>query len=418
MTPSPLVSIVMPTLNQVHYLVAAVKSVFDQPSDNIELIVADGMSTDHSLTVLSKLQRQYGDKLKWFSQKDTGPAQAINRALMQSSGDIIGFLNSDDEYQPEAIPRAIEYFAKRPEHQLVYGYANYIDQSGKVLYKFPTQGPSTPIDEFASGSFLCTSTLFIRRAAMDQIGAFDETLSVAYDWDIHLRAFKRYPRQIGMLRVQQATSRLHPQCMSIRMPHLLAHDAMCISARHLGFASDTWVWTQIDHIIERYPFSSEELNLIKQIEAFLISVKTYLKPEQLKTILEKLKIDYRLGLSSLGLSVNVQNDGWITDQVMVKYKWTDTPAKAILMECNAQWPIAGKMKLRIITPTGQIDRTTVEVPGQFILRFEVPESQTPGFIGWIVEAQQHFVPKKHDKSSTDTRRLAFKVVSLKLETES
>ena len=112
-------AIVMPTLNQSAFLETAVRSVLEQDYPHVELIVVDGLSTDGTFELLVKLQREYGKRLRWVSQKDTGPAQAINTALGLAQGDIIGWLNSDDMYAQGAVRRAVNFFKKQKSAQLV-----------------------------------------------------------------------------------------------------------------------------------------------------------------------------------------------------------------------------------------------------------------------------------------------------------
>ena len=109
--PLPLVSIVMPSLNQGQYIEAAVMSVLEQSWRRLELVVQDGGSSDETLAILQRISGQ-DSRLKYSSSPDSGPAQALNRALAKTKGTIIGWLNADDLYTPGALERATDYFAK------------------------------------------------------------------------------------------------------------------------------------------------------------------------------------------------------------------------------------------------------------------------------------------------------------------
>jgi len=91
----PLVSIVMPSLNQAAFIAAAVESVLSQSYPQLELIVGDGGSTDGTQAWLAQRQTQDA-RLRWFSEPDSGPADALNKLLRQAKGTLIGWLNSDD----------------------------------------------------------------------------------------------------------------------------------------------------------------------------------------------------------------------------------------------------------------------------------------------------------------------------------
>jgi glycosyltransferase involved in cell wall biosynthesis len=410
----PLVSVVMPSLNQAQFLEEAVRSVLEQSYDHVELIVVDGMSTDGSIDLLVTLQKEFGDKLQWVCQKDTGPAQALNHAMTLTQGDIVGWLNSDDEYAPEAIERAVEYLQRMPNHQMVYGFGHHINAAGELLDTYPTKPPSTPIDAFANGSFICQPTVFMRKKALEQVGPLDETIKTAFDFDLWLRFFKRFPRQIGHIRRMQAYSRLHASCMTRRLRKQVAIDGLMVVAKHLGTAPDHWIWTHIDEMCEHYPFVDDALPLNKQLEAFLKEIRPLVAADKFRDLIEKLKKDYRFGLAGPQLFASVQPDGWVSKHLTVKYRWEGKPASAILVSCNANWPVPGKMHLKVSTPTGHVQKSSVEVPSEFVLSFDVPETDRSGYIMWTIETSQSFVPSKHDKKSTDNRKLSFTVTGLKV----
>jgi glycosyltransferase involved in cell wall biosynthesis len=196
--PTPLVSVVMPSLNQVQFLEEAVRSVLEQDYPHIELVVADGMSTDGSLELLGQLQAEFGERLRWISQKDSGAAQAVNRAVALAQGEIVGWLNSDDVYAPEALSRAVAFFNTHPAHQMVYGEGQHINAAGESLGKYPTKPPSTPLDAFADGSFICQPTVFMRRGALALVGPLDESLHLAFDYELWLRFFNFFDFTFGL----------------------------------------------------------------------------------------------------------------------------------------------------------------------------------------------------------------------------
>ena len=72
------------------------------------------------------------------------------------------------------------------------------------------------------------------------------------------------------------------------------------------------------------------------------------------------------------------------------------------------------MHLKVSTPSGHVQKSSVEVPSEFVLSFDVPETDKSGYIMWTIETSQSFVPSKHDKKSTDNRKLSFTVTGLKV----
>lgn len=410
-----LVSVVMPSLNQVQFLEVAVRSVLEQDYPNVELIVADGMSSDGSLELLMQLQTEYGERLRWTSQQDSGAAEALNHAIGQAHGDVVGWLNSDDMYSQGAVSRAMAHFAKHPKHQMVYGEGQHINAVGEVMANYPTKPPSTSLKVFADGSFICQPTMFMRREALAQVGELDASIKTAFDFDLFVRFFKCYPGQIGFVRHVQAFSRLHAACMTQRLRRQVALDGMRVVAREIGTVPEHWFWTHVDEMCASYPLGPDAFPLVKQLEAFLKEASAYLKPEVLKGLIERLKTDWRVRLATPELFATVQPDAWANKQLTIKYRWQGKSAAAVLVRCKAPWPVPGKLRLKVLTPSGKVQRSVLDVPDDFVLRFEVPETTQSGCMMWTVETTGGFVPSKHDKASTDKRKLAFQVLELSTE---
>ena len=405
-------TILMPTLNQSAFLETAVRSVLEQDCPHVDLIVVDGLSTDGTLELLVRLQREYGKRLRWVSQKDTGPAEAINTALGLAEGDIIGWLSSDDMYAQGAVRRAVHFFKKQKSTQLVYGLAEHIDARGSFLGRYPTKFPSTPVSQFADGCFICQPTVFMRRSALEEVGFLDESIKTAFDFELWLRFFKRYPKQIGIVRQVQAYSRLHSVCLTQKERRQVALDAMALLSRHFEEAPLHWIWTHVDELCEQFPFGLDKRPLLQQIDTFVTDAKPYLTSNQLKTLVGELRSDRRLAVSKAGLMATIQNDGWVSKNVFIKCQWNDKAPKAILVRCNALWPVAGKLYLNITLPSGVVQFCRIVVPNEFILRLEIPESKKGGCMIWAIETRNGFVPAKHERKSTDRRKLAFQILEL------
>lgn len=245
MPASPLVSIVMPSFNQDRFIAESVRSVLSQSHESIELIVMDGNSTDGTLDTLARLQAEDA-RLRWFSQPDTGPAQALNRALAKVRGTIIGWLNSDDLYTDGAIARTVKALQEHPEWLMVYGHGQHVDAQGKFLSDYPTRPPSAPAGDFASGCFICQPTVFFRRTMHVLLGPLDEKLRTAFDFDYWLRAFNRLSGRIGFVDQVQALSRLHDDCITLNQRRRVSLESMRLISKHLGQAPAHWLLSHID----------------------------------------------------------------------------------------------------------------------------------------------------------------------------
>src|SRR5208282_2228885 len=104
------VSIVTPSFNQAPFITRTIESVLSQDWKALDYIVCDGDSTDGTQAILTK----YSGRIAWVSAKDDGQADAVNKGIQATDGDIIGWLNSDDIYYPGAVRAVVEYFSKHP----------------------------------------------------------------------------------------------------------------------------------------------------------------------------------------------------------------------------------------------------------------------------------------------------------------
>jgi len=180
-------SIVTPSYNTGRYLGAAVQSVLDQDWPQTDYIVMDGGSTDNSIDVL----RAFGPRVRWVSEKDRGQSHAINMGFARTSGDILGWLNSDDTYFPGAFRAVMEAFASRPDIDLIYGDADYITPDGQLLAPCTHIEPYNKHRLFHYSDFIVQPATFFRRSAFEAVGGIDESIHWAMDYDLWLRIAAR-----------------------------------------------------------------------------------------------------------------------------------------------------------------------------------------------------------------------------------
>lgn len=274
----------MPSLNQGNFIGAAMDSVLQQSYRNLELIVADGGSSDGTIELLKRKHLE-DSRLRWFSEKDSGPANALNKAFACASGTIIGWLNSDDLYSEGAIDRALAMFNRNPQWLMLYGHGEHIDQNGHYLNAYPTLPPLTPLDQFAEGCFICQPTVFFRRTQFILLGKLDETLKTAFDFDYWLRAFIKLPGRIGFVEAIQAKSRLHDSCITVKMRRLVALEGLQVLKRHLGITPMHWVLTHVNELLD----SCEPVELQYHIDSFVKDVSPFFCDDELLLLQDEIR---------------------------------------------------------------------------------------------------------------------------------
>src|SRR5690606_23872881 len=150
---------------------------------------------------------------------------------------------------PGACSRAMAALQQHPDWLLVYGHGEHVDAAGRSLDRYPTLPPSTPIEQFAEGCFICQPTMFFRRSAAVLLGKLDEELRCAFDFDWWLRAFKLFPGRIGFVDAVQAGSRLHAGCITLRQRRSVMLEGMRVLHRHLGSAPANWIRTYVEELL-------------------------------------------------------------------------------------------------------------------------------------------------------------------------
>src|SRR5256885_6129730 len=106
------ISLITPSYNQAQFIERAIASVLCQTGPfDLEYLVFDGGSEDGTLEIL----HQYHDRLSWQSGRDQGQIDALNTGLRRATGEVVGWLNSDDVLAPGALAKVAEVFTKSAE---------------------------------------------------------------------------------------------------------------------------------------------------------------------------------------------------------------------------------------------------------------------------------------------------------------
>lgn len=409
MTAAIAMTVVMPSLDQGAYLARAVRSVLSQSRADVELVVVDGGSRDHSLTVLADLAQEFPGRLRWFSGPDDGPADAVNHGVRLARGQIIGWLNSDDLYAGHAIKRVLAFFRRNPECVLVYGHGRHIDAKGRTIDDYPTAPPSVGVARFADGCFICQPTAFFRKEAFEALGGLDASLRASFDFDLWVRMFLRYPGRIGFIPKVQAYSRLHEQGITHRFRERVALEGVQVVARHLGGAPAHWLLTHYDELCAIHPFGSAPRDLQAELKRLVEQATPHLSESGLEVLRRRLSADRNLLLSSQDFYAQIYPDGWAPPQMDLRVRQGSRPVTEIRLNCVNALPKGKRLRLEIVSPAEGVMRMTVEHRGGFEISLPISEQGLDSRLIYRVRSRDWFVPAKVRPGSTDVRKLAFLV---------
>ena len=205
----PRITVITPSFNQGDFIEETINSVLDQKYPNLEYIVMDGGSTDRTLHLLKK----YEGRLRWWSERDRGQSHAINKGLKLATGRIVAFLNSDDQYEPEALYKVADFFAIHPKAHWLTGKCRTVDAEGNEIRRAITMYKNAWLrlcryHVLFVLNYISQPATFWSRHAVEQVGQFDESLRYAMDYDYSLRVGQLF--KLHILNEYLARFRIHP----------------------------------------------------------------------------------------------------------------------------------------------------------------------------------------------------------------
>ncbi|MBI5231277.1 MAG: glycosyltransferase [Coriobacteriales bacterium] len=184
----PLVSVVTVCLNAEAHIGRAMRSVLDQTYSRIEYVVVDGQSTDGTLGVVEEFAGRFGARLKWISEPDKGLYDAMNKGVAMATGELVGILNADDYYEPDAVERAVATWRANPSAGVVYGDDRTFAADGTTKLR-PTRAEITLAD-MRRDHIVHHHASFVTRGTYDRVGAYDISHPIAADYDFFLRCLE------------------------------------------------------------------------------------------------------------------------------------------------------------------------------------------------------------------------------------
>ena len=187
---NPLVSVIVPTYNRAWIVAEAIDSVLDQAYANLELIVVDDGSTDATDSLLS----DYNDRAIVVRQVNQGVSPARNTGIRAASGDLIALLDSDDSWLPGKVRAQVDFFNTHPQALICQTNEIWIRNGIRVNPGRRHRKSSGMIFEQSLALCLVSpSAVMMKKALLDEVGLFDESLPACEDYDLWLRIAWKHP---------------------------------------------------------------------------------------------------------------------------------------------------------------------------------------------------------------------------------
>ena len=185
MSDAPKISIVTPSYQQGSYLETTLRSVLDQGYENLEYVVVDGGSTDESVGILER----YADRLAWWvSEPDRGQSHAINKGFARTSGDLMGWLNSDDRLESGALDAVAKSAAAHPDAVAFVGHGRLVTPEGEeVCFQKPGDLSFEGMQAWAKDGWFFQPSCFWRRSVWEAVGPIEEQLHWMMDVALWLK---------------------------------------------------------------------------------------------------------------------------------------------------------------------------------------------------------------------------------------
>ncbi len=229
----PKITIVTVSLNSLPYIEDCIRSVTDQGYPNLEYIVIDGGSNDGTKDVIERYAERFAIRL---IEPDSGPANALNKGFLMSSGEIMGWLNSDDKLHSNSLFAIAEMFNSLPDVDWIMGYPSWLTPEGNFVDEIFYKGekfyysPNYINDNlhmkfarwskwrFAMGDFssIQQESVFWRRSLWDKVDGHLDEQTIAYDLELWTRFFEH--AELHTADVLLGGFRIHGRQLSMREP--------------------------------------------------------------------------------------------------------------------------------------------------------------------------------------------------------
>jgi len=241
----PKISIITPSFNQGEYIEDTIKSVINQEYPNLEYIIIDGGSTDQSVEVIKRYEKYL---TYWVSEPDNGHGHALNKGFSRSTGDIMGWINSDDMYFPWTFKALAKAFSSYNDIQWVTGLQSHFNKDGILLR---SNAVYKNIFDYLTGNYkwIQQESTFWHKGLWKKVGSYiNESYKFMVDGELWSRFFLH--QELWHLNIPLGGLRQHGERRAINNRYQVLNEMhRCIKLMKESISDDT---NQTWLLIEEY----------------------------------------------------------------------------------------------------------------------------------------------------------------------
>lgn len=181
------ISIITTTFNSGATVEDTFKSILAQTFKDIEYLVVDGGSTDNTLELIKEYEGLFEGKMRWISEKDRGVYDAMNKGVRMATGEVVGFLNSDDYYTSDDCLQCVVETFEKSDIEATYGNVHYVSaKTPDKMVRFYCSKHFRP-SLMRLGFMPAHPSFYCKRWVFEKYGLFDTGYRIASDFELLLR---------------------------------------------------------------------------------------------------------------------------------------------------------------------------------------------------------------------------------------
>lgn len=240
------ISVVTPSFNQAEFLPDCLRSVRDQSHRAIEHLVYDPGSMDGSRAIVAEFPHA-----TLLAEPDEGQSDALNKGFARARGDIICWLNSDDQLADNGVfERVVERFGQPDAPDIIYGRGIYIDEAGsKLRDAYINKDPSSLHWRFAQEDGIMQPALFMRRSVVQRVGPLRKDLDFSMDYEYWIRCIKAGVR-FAYIDHDLAVARYHISNKTYGQRGSSYAEVCRMVKEHFGYVSHAWLRRYAEFLAE------------------------------------------------------------------------------------------------------------------------------------------------------------------------